>query len=89
MTLVSFSYLGKYRIVGTINDQNLVELVDTWFPNPFYAPGPPPAAPTAAARTLQENMIKLKIEPERHVPVHGRVGTHAEFMAMFSGAKTN
>ena len=36
VTLVSFSYLGKYKIVGTINDQNLVELVDTWFPNPFY-----------------------------------------------------
>ena len=53
------------------------------------APGTPPAAPTAAARTLLQNLIKLKIEPERHVPVHGRVGTHAEFMAMFSGAKTN
>jgi glyoxylase-like metal-dependent hydrolase (beta-lactamase superfamily II) len=36
VTMVSFSYLGKYKIVGTINDQNLVELVDTWFPNPFY-----------------------------------------------------
>jgi glyoxylase-like metal-dependent hydrolase (beta-lactamase superfamily II) len=53
------------------------------------APGAPPAAPTAASRTLLQNLIKLKIEPERHVPVHGRVGTHAEFMAMFSSAKTN
>ena len=54
------------------------------------APGAPPAAPTAAARTLRENLIKLKIEPERHVPVHGRVGTQAEFLAMFSsGTKTN
>jgi glyoxylase-like metal-dependent hydrolase (beta-lactamase superfamily II) len=54
------------------------------------APGAPPAAPTAAARTLRENLIKLKIEPERHVPVHGRVGTQAEFMAMFpSATRTN
>src|SRR5207248_9481322 len=32
---VSFT-LGKYRVNGTINDQNLVELTDTWFPNPVY-----------------------------------------------------
>jgi len=59
----------------------------------LYSPpaaGAPPAAPTAASRTLQQNLIKYKIEPERHVPVHGRVGTQAEFMAMFSsGTKTN
>ena len=52
------------------------------------APGAAPAAPTVAARTLRENLIKLKIEPERHVPVHGRVGTQAEFMAMFPSAAT-
>jgi glyoxylase-like metal-dependent hydrolase (beta-lactamase superfamily II) len=28
--------MGKYKFNGTINDQNLVELVDTWFPNPMY-----------------------------------------------------
>lgn len=37
VTIVSFTVMGgKYRINGTINDQNLVELVDTWFPNPVY-----------------------------------------------------
>ena len=35
VTIVSFT-LGKYKFNGTINDQNLVELVDTWFPNPMY-----------------------------------------------------
>ncbi|MDP9053145.1 MAG: MBL fold metallo-hydrolase [Acidobacteriota bacterium] len=35
VTIVSFT-LGKYRINGTINDHNLVELTDTWFPNPVY-----------------------------------------------------
>jgi hypothetical protein len=37
VTIVSFSILGgKYRMNLTINDQNLVELVDTWFANPIY-----------------------------------------------------
>ena len=53
------------------------------------APGAPPAAPTAASRTLQQNLIKYKIVPERHVPVHGRVGTHAEFLSTFPSTKTN
>src|SRR5579864_6985675 len=35
VTIVSFT-IGKYRINGTINDRNLVELTDTWFPNPVY-----------------------------------------------------
>ena len=35
-TLVSFTAMGKYRVVGTFNDQNLLELVQTWIPNPVY-----------------------------------------------------
>ena len=35
VTIVSFT-MGKYRVNGTINDQNLVELTDTWYPNPLY-----------------------------------------------------
>src|SRR5437016_9920319 len=35
-TLVSFTAMGKYRINGTFNDQNLLELVQTWIPNPVY-----------------------------------------------------
>jgi hypothetical protein len=35
VTVVSFT-MGKYKFNGTINDKNLVELVDTWFPNPVY-----------------------------------------------------
>ncbi len=35
VTIVSFTS-GKHRVNGTINDQNLVELTDTWFPNPVY-----------------------------------------------------
>ena len=36
VTIVSFTILGKYKMNVTVNDQNLVELVDTWFPNPVY-----------------------------------------------------
>lgn len=34
MTVVSFTAFGKYRVNGTINDRNLVELVQTRIPNP-------------------------------------------------------
>jgi glyoxylase-like metal-dependent hydrolase (beta-lactamase superfamily II) len=33
-TVVSFTALGKYKVNGTFNDQNLLELVQTWAPNP-------------------------------------------------------
>jgi hypothetical protein len=35
VTIVSFSY-GKYRVNGTINDKNLIELTGSWIPNPVY-----------------------------------------------------
>ncbi len=36
VTVVSFTALGKYKVNGTINDQNLIEIVTTWVPNPVY-----------------------------------------------------
>jgi hypothetical protein len=36
VTIVSFTALGKYKVNGTINDQNFIELVTTWNPNPVY-----------------------------------------------------
>src|SRR5437016_1644880 len=35
-TLVSFTAMEKYRVNGTFNDQNMLELVHTWIPNPVY-----------------------------------------------------
>ena len=53
-------------------------------------PGAQPSAPTSGMRTLQQNIVKLKLEPARHVPIHGRVGTNEEFMALVASApKTN
>ena len=34
LNIISFTALGKYRVNGTINDQNLVERVQTLVPNP-------------------------------------------------------
>ena len=36
VTDVSFTALGKYRVTGTINDQNLVEFVQTRVANPVF-----------------------------------------------------
>jgi glyoxylase-like metal-dependent hydrolase (beta-lactamase superfamily II) len=59
----------------------------------LYSPpaqGAPPATPTAATRTLYQNILKLKLDVAQHVPTHGRVGTHDEFMRMFPKTdKTN
>ena len=34
VTVVSFMALGRFRVNGTITDQNIVERVQTWLPNP-------------------------------------------------------
>jgi len=34
LNVISITVLGKYRVNATINDQNLVERVQTWIPNP-------------------------------------------------------
>jgi len=41
-------------------------------------------APTAATKTLYQNIVKLKLDVAQHVPTHGRVGTNDEFMKMFA-----
>jgi glyoxylase-like metal-dependent hydrolase (beta-lactamase superfamily II) len=35
-TILSYMVMGKYRVNGTINDRNEVELVTTWIANPVY-----------------------------------------------------
>ena len=36
MTVVSFTAMGKYRVQGTINSENLVEFIQTWIANPVF-----------------------------------------------------
>ncbi len=55
----------------------------------LYSPpaqGALPTVPTAGMRTLYQNMLKLKLDVEQHVPLHGRVATNDEFMKMFAKA---
>jgi glyoxylase-like metal-dependent hydrolase (beta-lactamase superfamily II) len=52
--------------------------------SPPSADRPAPVTPTLGMRALHENIRKLRLEPERHVPAHGRVGTHDEFVSLIS-----
>ena len=52
----------------------------------LYSPpaaGAPVPAPTAASRTLHQNIVKLRLDVAQHVPTHGRVGTNDEFVKIF------
>jgi glyoxylase-like metal-dependent hydrolase (beta-lactamase superfamily II) len=59
----------------------------------LYSPPPqggqPPAAPTAAQKTLYQNMVKLKLDVAQHVPAHGRVVSNDEFIRAFGTASGN
>jgi hypothetical protein len=45
--------------------------------------------PTAATKTLYQNIVKLKLDVTQHVPTHGRVGSNDEFLRIFGKAATN
>jgi glyoxylase-like metal-dependent hydrolase (beta-lactamase superfamily II) len=45
--------------------------------------GQVPNEPSLGIQTLYENIKKLNLDVERHVPIHGRISTHEEFMSMF------
>jgi glyoxylase-like metal-dependent hydrolase (beta-lactamase superfamily II) len=54
------------------------------------APGAQPPPPTPSMRTLYENMKKLKLDVEQHVPAHGRPGPNADFLRIVNAApRTN
>lgn len=53
----------------------------------LYSPpaqGAATPAPTPASRTLHQNILKWKLDVAQHVPTHGRVGTHEEFLKIFA-----
>jgi hypothetical protein len=39
-----------------------------------------PPAPGANVAALRRNIERLKLDVAQHVPIHGRVGTHEEFV---------
>jgi glyoxylase-like metal-dependent hydrolase (beta-lactamase superfamily II) len=44
------------------------------------APNAQPVPPSAATLNFRQNIERLKLDVAQHVPIHGRVGTHAEFL---------
>jgi hypothetical protein len=54
---------------------------------PAAAAKQPPAAPTPGKLALYQNVGQLKLDVERHVPIHGRVGTNGEFLKIAGKAQ--
>jgi glyoxylase-like metal-dependent hydrolase (beta-lactamase superfamily II) len=50
------------------------------------APGSAPPAVSASMRTLYQNIQRLKLDVAQHVPIHGIVGTHADFVKIVGSA---
>jgi len=51
------------------------------------APGAtPPATPNPSTVSLRRNIQRLKLDVAQHVPIHGRVGTNEEFLAVVGKA---
>lgn len=58
----------------------------------LYSPpaqGAPLPAPNPNMRALNQNIQRLRLDVAQHVPIHGRVGTHDEFMKIVSQGGTN
>jgi hypothetical protein len=43
--------------------------------------------PTAGMRTLYQNMRRQKLDPLRHVPIDGRVGSNDEFLKIIGQSR--
>ncbi len=50
------------------------------------APGGQPPAATPAIRVLNDNIRRLGLDVDRHVGIHGQVGSHADFLRIVGGS---
>ncbi len=50
------------------------------------APGAQPPAATPAIRVLNDNIRRLSLDVDRHVGLHGQVGSHADFARIVGGS---
>lgn len=55
-------------------------LVNADLYSPPAAGAPAPAAPNANMLTLHQNIQRLRLDVAQHAPIHGRAGTHDEFL---------
>jgi glyoxylase-like metal-dependent hydrolase (beta-lactamase superfamily II) len=53
------------------------------------AAGQPAPAVTPNMTVLNRNIQRLKLDVAQHVPIHGRVGTHADFLKVVGTASSN
>jgi glyoxylase-like metal-dependent hydrolase (beta-lactamase superfamily II) len=53
------------------------------------APGGPPPAANPNMVTLNQTIQRLKLDVAQHLPIHGRVGTHDEFVKIIGAPATN
>jgi L-ascorbate metabolism protein UlaG (beta-lactamase superfamily) len=68
---------GADMLMAYLPKEKILLNADLYTPQ---AQGAPPPALTPGMRTLYRNMVKLKLDVEQHVPIHGRVGTNSEFL---------
>ena len=70
-------------VIAYLPGEKLLVNADLYSPP---APGADPRPPNRRMQRLYRNMQRLGLDVERHVPVHGRVGTNDEFVGIVSQA---
>lgn len=70
-------------VVAYLPKERLLVNADLYSPPAAGAVAP---APTASMRTLYQNMQRLGLDVERHVPLHGGIGTGSQFVQLMQAA---
>ena len=81
-----------YPVLGLAHNGNMLVaylpteriLINADLYNPPASGAQPPVA-NASLRSLSQNIRRLNLDVERHVGVHGQVGSHADFMRIVGG----
>jgi glyoxylase-like metal-dependent hydrolase (beta-lactamase superfamily II) len=75
-----------YMLVAYLPTEKILINADMWSPPPANAQRLPPA--NTPARELLQNIRRLRIDVERHIPIHGNVGAH-ELLVRQVGPSSN
>jgi len=83
--VLDLNHAGTMVVVHLPRERLLVN-ADLYSPPAQGAPAP---TPNPSMRALQQTIQRLRLEVGQHVPIHGRVGTHDEFMKIVGTPSTN